>query len=111
MDGTHRKVLVSDNLGIPNGLYYDNRRREVCWGDAKTRRIECVGRDGNGRRNITSQNVQHPFDVVEVGKNVYWTDWTRFSFKKKKNLNLKIKSSKLFLKKRNCNRFKRWIPK
>lgn len=81
MDGTHRIVIVKDNIGIPNGLYYDLRRREVCWADAKTKRIECVGRDGSGRRNVTHVAQMHPFDIAEIGSQIYWSDWTRLVYK------------------------------
>ena len=77
MDGTHRVVLVSEGLGLPNGLYYDHRRREVCWGDAKVKRIECIGRDGRNRRNVTSDSNMYPFDITEVGTNIYWSDWSK----------------------------------
>jgi hypothetical protein len=77
MDGSHRTTIVSDNLGLPNGLYYDHRRFEVCWADAKTKRIECVQRDGGARRNVTSINDMHPFDIAQIGSNIYWSDWSR----------------------------------
>lgn len=34
MDGTHRKVLVADNLGLPNGLIINYEDHTVCWADA-----------------------------------------------------------------------------
>jgi nidogen (entactin) len=77
MDGTHRKVLVSKDLGVPNGLFFDQRRQEVCWGDVKTKRIECIQKDGLGRRVVTLVNTMHPFDLTESGSSIFWTDWTR----------------------------------
>jgi nidogen (entactin) len=78
MDGTHRKILVDKDLGVPNGLYYDNKRQEICWGDAKTRRIECIGKDGSNRRVVTQQSNIYPFDLSEIRSNIYWSDWSRF---------------------------------
>lgn len=77
MDGTHRKVIVSEDIGIPNGLYFDQRRQEVCWADVKTKRIECVQKDGSNRRVVTQVNQMYPFDITEVGPNIYWSDWSR----------------------------------
>ena len=77
MDGTHRRVIVSDYLGVPNGLYFDQKRQEICWGDAKTKRIECVEKDGSNRRVVTQINQMYPFDLAEVRSNIYWSDWSK----------------------------------
>jgi nidogen (entactin) len=34
MDGTGRKVVIQENLGLPNALTLDHERRRLCWGDA-----------------------------------------------------------------------------
>lgn len=34
MDGTHRRVLVHDDLGLPNGLTFDAYSSQLCWVDA-----------------------------------------------------------------------------
>lgn len=34
MDGSNRRVLVKDNLGLPNGLTYDSHSSQLCWADA-----------------------------------------------------------------------------
>lgn len=36
MDGSNRRVLVKDELGLPNGLTYDRRSSLLCWADAGT---------------------------------------------------------------------------
>ncbi|RNA23250.1 nidogen-1-like isoform X2 [Brachionus plicatilis] len=77
MDGTHRKVIVSNDLGVPNGLYFDQKRQEICWGDAKTKKIECVEKDGSNRRIVTQINTIYPFDLTEVRSNIYWSDWSK----------------------------------
>lgn len=78
MDGTHRKVIVSQDLGVPNGLYYDQKRQEICWGDAKTKKIECVEKDGSNRRLVTQIGQMYPFDLTEMRSNIYWSDWSKF---------------------------------
>lgn len=77
MDGTQRIVIVDKDIGLPNGLYYDSRRAEVCWGDALTKKIECVSRDGTSRRVVAHINKIHPFDITEIGNNIYWSDWSK----------------------------------
>ena len=34
MDGSERRILVSDGLGLPNGLTLDFETHHVCWVDA-----------------------------------------------------------------------------
>ena len=77
MDGTHRRVIVHEDLGVPNGLYFDFKRQEVCWGDAKTKKIECVEKDGSNRRLVTQMATMYPFDLTEVRANIFWTDWSK----------------------------------
>lgn len=36
MDGSNRRVLVRDDLGLPNGLTYDSQSSMLCWADAGT---------------------------------------------------------------------------
>jgi hypothetical protein len=76
MDGSERKVLVSDKLGLPNGLYYDHHRRELCWGDAKMKTIECVRDDGSNRRVILTDQTTMIFGLSDGLQYAYWTDWS-----------------------------------
>lgn len=46
----------------------------MCWADAGTHRIECIGLDGNGRR-VVYENAEYPFGLTNYGDNLYWTDW------------------------------------
>lgn len=34
MDGSNRRVLVKDDLGLPNGLTFDSQSSMLCWADA-----------------------------------------------------------------------------
>lgn len=60
MDGTNRRVLAKDDLGLPNGLTYDPQTSLLCWADAgrapetftsaiKSQLFECLG--GGGESN------------------------------------------------------------
>ena len=34
MDGSNRLAIISENLGLPNGLTIDFQGRQLCWADA-----------------------------------------------------------------------------
>ena len=34
MDGSDRRIVVSEGLGLPNGLTIDYRATQICWADA-----------------------------------------------------------------------------
>ena len=40
MDGTNRRILAQDNLGLPNGLTFDPFSSQLCWVDAGNRKLE-----------------------------------------------------------------------
>ncbi|KAL8607394.1 hypothetical protein ACOMHN_024419 [Nucella lapillus] len=87
MDGTDRRVLVSDDLRLPNGLAFDHFSQQLCWADAGqcavlcwadagTKRLECMRSDGLGRRTVSTA-PSHPFDLTMLNNVLYWTDWER----------------------------------
>lgn len=75
MDGTHREFLVETDLGLPNGLTLDYYTQQLCWGDAGTRKIECIRTDGVGRSTLT-EDAPYPFGLAFSGSSIYWSDWT-----------------------------------
>ena len=40
MDGSERRVLVSEDLGLPNGLTMDFEYQQLCWADAGMCHVE-----------------------------------------------------------------------
>jgi hypothetical protein len=40
MDGTNRRILAQDNLGLPNGLTFDAFSSQLCWVDAGDRKLD-----------------------------------------------------------------------
>uniref|UniRef100_A0A8D0XFB1 Nidogen-1 n=1 Tax=Sus scrofa TaxID=9823 RepID=A0A8D0XFB1_PIG len=74
MDGTNRRVLVQDDLGLPNGLTFDAYSSQLCWVDAGTSRAECL-KPGQPSRRKVLEGLQYPFAVTSYGKNLYYTDW------------------------------------
>lgn len=106
MDGSNRRVLVKDDLGLPNGLTYDSESSLLCWADAGTvfrqmthlwngvclvisnkcdlspagtHKMECMHPARGDRRKIM-EGIQYPFGITSFGKNIYYTDWRRFGF-------------------------------
>ncbi|CAB3388254.1 Hypothetical predicted protein [Cloeon dipterum] len=74
MDGTDRSVFVRDNIRLPNSLIVDAERDELCWADAGTKNIECMGVRNGYRRTIVSE-CEYPFSVAMSSSHYYWTDW------------------------------------
>lgn len=68
-------VLISDNLGWPNGLAIDRPSERLYWNDGKQKTIESSDLNGQDRQVIVT-DVPHPYGLVIVGMHVYWTDWS-----------------------------------
>lgn len=106
MDGSNRRVLVKDDLGLPNGLTFDSQSSMLCWADAGavdflkqmshpwthvcrvisnkwnflplgTHKMECM-HPARGDRRKVAEGIQYPFGITSFGKNIYYTDWQRF---------------------------------
>ncbi|KAK7507961.1 hypothetical protein BaRGS_00000926, partial [Batillaria attramentaria] len=75
MAGNQRQVIVSSDLGWPNGLSIDFDEEKIYWADAQKDRIERSSLDGNYREVIVQTTV-HPFSLTVFGYHIYWTDWT-----------------------------------
>ncbi|KFD49897.1 hypothetical protein M513_09226 [Trichuris suis] len=75
LDGTGRENYVTSEIALPNGLVVLTRRREICWADAGTQRLECIGTNHLGRHIIYAP-VGYPFGLtVHNEETFYWTDW------------------------------------
>jgi len=74
MDGSDRTVLISNNLGWPNGLTVDKASSQLLWADAHTERIEAADLNGASRHTLVSP-VQHPYGLTLLDSYIYWTDW------------------------------------
>lgn len=49
MDGSQRKIIISENLTWPNGLAIDHDMGRIYWADGGTKKIEYAKMDGSGR--------------------------------------------------------------
>ncbi|ODM99647.1 Nidogen-1 [Orchesella cincta] len=74
LDGRERQILVGEGLALPNSLVVDKNTEELCWADAGTHKIECVGIDGRNRRNYVSK-IKYPFGLAIGPESFYWSDW------------------------------------
>nr|CAD7429100.1 unnamed protein product [Timema monikensis] len=74
-DGSGRAVfLEGPALQLPNSLAIDFDRDELCWADAGTKSIECVGIGNLVQRTVVA-NCSYPFGLTISHNSYYWTDW------------------------------------
>ncbi|KAI6068034.1 Nidogen-2 [Aix galericulata] len=76
VNGANRRVLVSKDIGLPNGLTFDPFSKLLCWADAGTKNLECTFPDGAGRR-IIQNSLNYPFSIISYADHFYHTDWRR----------------------------------
>lgn len=78
MDGSVRRAIVTEGLGWPNGLTYDQATNHLFWADAKLDKIEKLDLNGGERsRHLIlspAANI-HPFGLTMYQDILYWTDW------------------------------------
>lgn len=79
MDGTHRSVIVGNDVKWPNGLTLDLIGKRVYWVDAKLNIIGSCNYDGTGRRTVlySPDSLRHPFSITTFEDYIYWTDWDK----------------------------------
>lgn len=75
MDGTDRVVLVKDDLGLPNGLSFDQDSQQLCWADAGefNARLHLRLLPGINVTVVTRSAVNRPPRLQEAGR---WSAWT-----------------------------------
>jgi hypothetical protein len=77
MDGSHRAVVISNDVKWPNGLALDLVTKKICWADAKLHTLSCADYNGDNQRVIISSPliVKHPFSIDIFEDWIYWSDW------------------------------------
>lgn len=78
MDGSDKRVLLSKDLKLPNDITIDFYRQRVCFVDAGTFKVECMGLDGQGRETIYQMKQvprHHPFGLAVDGNMIYYSSW------------------------------------
>ncbi|XP_076061029.1 low-density lipoprotein receptor-related protein megalin isoform X2 [Oratosquilla oratoria] len=74
MDGSKRRIIVSDMINQPTGLAIDYAMdHTVYWVDATLNRIESIREDGTQRTLIASgSKLQNPFSLDVFESKLYW---------------------------------------
>lgn len=77
MDGAKetRVKIVTVNIVWPNGLSIDLAQKRIYWIDAKLKRIESTGFNGENRVLLREGGFSHPFALDAFEDMLYWTDW------------------------------------
>lgn len=77
MDGSHRTVLVEENVIWPNGITLDLVLERIYWIDAKLHIIGSAGLDGSDSRILSQHtaHLYHPFSISVFEDWVYWSEW------------------------------------
>lgn len=74
MDGSDRKVIVSGDIGWPNGIAVDPEEPRVYYSDARLSALFSMDFDGKHRTSVLKYEG-HPYSVVVLDNYIYWTDW------------------------------------
>nr|XP_034830019.1 very low-density lipoprotein receptor-like [Maniola hyperantus] len=78
MDGSHRQIIVSDDLLWPLGITLDFVRERLYWVDTRLHTISSCNYDGTERRVIfysISILFRKPLSITTFEDWVYWVDW------------------------------------
>ena len=81
MDGSNRAVLVTSNLGWPNGLAVDSSDKKLYWVDRKRNTLEVIDLESYRRSTLISGNVGlvGAYGLALDRQHVYWTAWNTSS--------------------------------
>ena len=75
MDGTDRRIVVSSQLSLPNGLTIVHSTNELCYSDAGMWAISCVNLGDLSMRKAYNP-APYPFGITNFNRTLFWTDWT-----------------------------------
>ncbi|XP_031711305.1 low-density lipoprotein receptor-related protein 2-like [Anarrhichthys ocellatus] len=77
MDGSKRKVVVSQGLIWPVSLAFDPLDNRVYWADEKLRCIGSASLDGDNVKILQLAETPSPFSVAVFNDGVFWSDTKR----------------------------------
>ncbi|KAK9966993.1 hypothetical protein ABG768_004067 [Culter alburnus] len=77
--GGQTSVLVSRDLGSPEGIAIDHMSRNMYWTDSILDRIEVSRLDGSHRRVLFDNDLINPRPIITdpAHGHLYWADWNR----------------------------------
>ncbi|CAH2292234.1 low-density lipo receptor-related 2-like, partial [Pelobates cultripes] len=76
MDGTQRKVLITEQLGWPTGLALDLLTWRIYWSDDKFHCIGSATLHGTDIKLIRLKKIQNPFSLTVFEDEIYWSEIT-----------------------------------
>uniref|UniRef100_A0A7E4W1P9 Nidogen n=1 Tax=Panagrellus redivivus TaxID=6233 RepID=A0A7E4W1P9_PANRE len=75
LDGRNNEVFINTDIHLPNGLAIIQATRELCWVDAGSQRLSCIGLEHRNRRLVYAP-LEYPFGLaIRNDERFYWTDW------------------------------------
>ncbi|XP_050978826.1 nidogen-1 [Labeo rohita] len=79
LQGGETSILISKDLGSPEGIAVDHMSRNMYWTDSILDRIEVSRLDGSQRRVLFDNDLINPRPIVADPANgyLYWADWNR----------------------------------
>lgn len=79
LQGGQSSVLISRDLGSPEGIAIDHLSRNMYWTDSVLDRIEVSRLDGSNRRVLFDNDLINPRPIIAepVYGRLYWADWNR----------------------------------
>ncbi|XP_043952272.1 low-density lipoprotein receptor-related protein 2-like isoform X1 [Gambusia affinis] len=77
MDGSQRKVVVSQDLSWPVSLAYDFLDDRIYWADEKLHCIGSASLDGDNIKILQLTETPSPFSVAVFSDHMFWSDTKR----------------------------------
>ncbi|XP_045854082.1 low-density lipoprotein receptor-related protein 1B-like isoform X4 [Meles meles] len=74
MDGSGRKVLISQGLGWPTSIALDRLSWKIFWSDDKFHCIGSANLDGTGVSMLQLTQITSPFSVAVFEDEVFWSE-------------------------------------
>ncbi|XP_065167955.1 low-density lipoprotein receptor-related protein 1 [Atheta coriaria] len=75
MDGTHRRLIVKEEIMEPTSLALDFESKRLYWCDATKQQISSVDFNGENRRIDVDTGLEHPTNIVYFNRTFYYTEF------------------------------------
>lgn len=73
MDGSKRRTVIGDKLGMPSGLVVDYESgHRLYWSDSKLNTIEQANLDGSNRVTVIHGDLHHPNGLDLFEDQLFW---------------------------------------
>ncbi|KAK8777062.1 hypothetical protein V5799_029593 [Amblyomma americanum] len=75
MDGTDRRILLTDKILWPCSITVDAVHLRIYWSDANKNVIESATYQGKDRKLVRGTGLASPFSIALFEDWLYWSDW------------------------------------